>query len=656
MFVNLLMILLGCTSVAASSSSSMERDGAARRLENPTENVHYTSAELHIAFANAESSMNPYVEERFVEVCEDFIYNNLRLPMFGIINFDVTVSAQALLDAQRRRNLQQRLRRVSRDQNGSFLALNAVVGIEYSHPDGETVDPSDFHRYLRLLVNTRGGDLINELKGTGESYFRDIHMVGTHSSTIKVESYSEASYFPQETPDSVSNSGLHPGVIAGVVVAVGTLVIGMAGFAVRRARLNDSRELVVYSTDQSGPFTMEELTDILGDASLSFEDQHEMLLLTQEPHNKNSEEDSPGNPSISLGCDLAGAESILDELESCWGSTDGENSVRQLRETKGKEARDAINIIKDKSTDQEHFPQRLPKEQALYEKQEKPEPNASRRPKKTKKEKKEKREKKKEKDRERKARDEAQPKSQEDELDLVVVDESDLEQRLESFMGELDRRVSARSEVLSQKELKPIPQDRAQHTSLPQVVPESTAATLSSSVKKHQPSRHAHQQKQSPLQAKSETVSPPMQALPPAPELRQSHPKKQKTEHVELQQLSLTKKEDRSGRTKLKQLNPPKPEGGAAPTIGTKWKQPNPPNPEKEAALLRAIKRTAPKTGNADKKGNETTPAKPKKKKISRERESDALLLQTVSTDIDEEKSLSSISESDTDSSAGGSF
>eukprot|EP00545_Synedropsis_sp_CCMP1620_P011323 CAMPEP_0119004500 /NCGR_PEP_ID=MMETSP1176-20130426/1173_1 /TAXON_ID=265551 /ORGANISM="Synedropsis recta cf, Strain CCMP1620" /LENGTH=682 /DNA_ID=CAMNT_0006956207 /DNA_START=152 /DNA_END=2200 /DNA_ORIENTATION=- len=214
--------------------------------------------------------MDESVQEYFTSAYEDFMHKNFLMPTFGIINFGAIVKGQAMV-IQKRRHLLRAFRRA--EHSGRSLALNMVVSVEYTHPDGDTVDPEDFHRYLRLLINTRGGDFISALKESGGSLFRDINRIYTHSSTIKYDSsVSEQSPIEENLTGETAmtdeiqgtNEGISAGTIAIIAVAVAATMILAAAMFLHRMRSKANRAFAASDKKQQSPFTLEELSDFLG--------------------------------------------------------------------------------------------------------------------------------------------------------------------------------------------------------------------------------------------------------------------------------------------------------------------------------------------------------------------------------------------------------
>ena len=276
-----ILLLLGFFTIASSALQPGKIETSSRLLSNPSDDVLFTNAELHILLDSVPSTMDEFAQGYLTNVCAAFIQRNLRMPGFGIINFDVIVTGQALL-VQGTRNLLRGFRRTS-EQEGRSLALNTVVTIEYTHPEGDRVDPADFHRYLRLLMNTRGADFVEDLKRTGVPYFRNTATVLTHSSTIKTQSTAEQSsrsndQEPQE--NTAKDGGINAGTIAVVVIAVTAAVILLAVLIIQRLRTQQLKSSRSSCIDQQTPFILEELSN-----NLDFSQERSNLL--EEPTSPN---------------------------------------------------------------------------------------------------------------------------------------------------------------------------------------------------------------------------------------------------------------------------------------------------------------------------------------------------------------------------------
>ena len=178
-----------------------------------------------------------------------------------IVDFNVIVTRQALLESEPR-NLSQGFRRTA-EQGGKRLALNSVVISEYTSPEGNLIDPSDFHRYLRLLVNTRGGDFANELESTGVPYFRNISQVLTYSSAIKIQpSEDEPSGSNEQglTDDTAAESnGMSSWAIVTVVIGATAVVVLVTVMIMRRIH---AKRPTTTKTQQS-PFSVVKLSGYL---------------------------------------------------------------------------------------------------------------------------------------------------------------------------------------------------------------------------------------------------------------------------------------------------------------------------------------------------------------------------------------------------------
>ena len=201
-----------------------------RVLTSTFDNVLFTNAELHMLLDSVPSIMDDSTSETFANVCEEFIQDNLKMPNFDIISFGVIVTGQALLN-QSHRYLVRGVRRVS-DQEKP-LAVNTVVSVEYTHPDGDRIDPSDFHRYLRLLVNSRGSQLVKALQQADASYFQSTRTIVSFSSEIKNGTSDD------ESEEVTTNSGtLNSWTIAAVAVAGVSLLFLAAAIIAHYVRIH----------------------------------------------------------------------------------------------------------------------------------------------------------------------------------------------------------------------------------------------------------------------------------------------------------------------------------------------------------------------------------------------------------------------------------
>lgn len=232
------LVLLLSLWISFVASTPARRGGTdSRVLGIAFDDVLFTNAELHMLIDSAPSTMDNSTIETYTNVCEKFIHDNLKMPDFGIINFGVTVTGQALLDSYRR-YLLRGVRRVS-DQERMALAMNTIVSVEYTHPDGDRIDPSDFHRYLRLLLNSRGGELARALKHTNVTFFKNARTVLSFSSKIKTDSTDGES-----NEVDVSSRGLNSWTIA-VLVVVGVAAVLLSAFitmhCVRTHRLRKTK-------------------------------------------------------------------------------------------------------------------------------------------------------------------------------------------------------------------------------------------------------------------------------------------------------------------------------------------------------------------------------------------------------------------------------
>jgi hypothetical protein len=205
--------------------------------------------------------MDSYTQGHFTSLCEAFIQDNLNMFSVRIVDFNVIVTRQALLESEPR-NLSQGFRRTA-EQGGKRLALNSVVISEYTSPEGNLIDPSDFHRYLRLLVNTRGGDFANELESTGVPYFRNISQVLTYSSAIKIQpSEDEPSGSNEQglTDDTAAESnGMSSWAIVTVVIGATAVVVLVTIMIMRRIH---AKRPTTTKTQQS-PFSVVKLSGYL---------------------------------------------------------------------------------------------------------------------------------------------------------------------------------------------------------------------------------------------------------------------------------------------------------------------------------------------------------------------------------------------------------
>jgi hypothetical protein len=267
--------------------SEARRGGTGSRvLANAFDDVLFTNAELHMLIDSAPSTMDNSTKEAFTNICEEFIQNNLKMSDFGIINFGVTVTGQVLLNKERR-YLLRGIRRVS-EQERKALAINTVVSVEYTHPHGDHIDPSDFHRYLRLLLNSRGSKLVMALKQANVAFFQNTHTILSFSSKINTESSDDES---EEA--NASTRGLNSWTIA-VLAVVGVAAVFLTAFiamyCVRTHRLRKTQRAHQRRVKLS-----------------SFDESPEYLNLTQErscffdaPTLPSSDRCSVGGPSNSL--------------------------------------------------------------------------------------------------------------------------------------------------------------------------------------------------------------------------------------------------------------------------------------------------------------------------------------------------------------------
>jgi hypothetical protein len=273
MIFNLSRVLVSCLLPliwirVASTIETMHRSLSEKNL--------FTNSELHLLLDSVPSYMDDSRNELFTKICADFIEESLILPDYSVINFVVTVTGQAIVESDDYSQFQETHR--AYDETEKKLALNTVVGIEYIHPDGDHIDPSDFYRYIRLLFNTRGSDLITRLKKTKDPYFQSVRKVFTHSSNIKTGSVeSEISQGKDAHGKKVIYSW--SAVVVAFVVAI--LLISIAAVGVRRFRIKNVSMNSYLQKDNSLPVRMHDVPAFL-DASL----EHASLISESSFHGK----------------------------------------------------------------------------------------------------------------------------------------------------------------------------------------------------------------------------------------------------------------------------------------------------------------------------------------------------------------------------------
>jgi hypothetical protein len=252
------------TSVIAFNTDGGKSEISRRALSNTTGKTLFTNSELHILLDSVLSTMDSYTLGKFTSVCEAFIQDNLKMPGLHIVHFNVIVTRQALLESELR-NLFQGLRRTT-ELGGKLLALSSVVTTKYTSSEGDLIDPSDFHRYLRLLVNTRGSDFANELESTGIPYFRNISNVLTYSSAVKSQP-------SEDQPSGSSEQGLTddtPAESTGtsswaiVIMVIGaTAVVLVTVMIIRRLHVFLLTTTQFIRKKQQSPFSVVELSEYL---------------------------------------------------------------------------------------------------------------------------------------------------------------------------------------------------------------------------------------------------------------------------------------------------------------------------------------------------------------------------------------------------------
>mmetsp|Transcript_13445 Transcript_13445/g.20451 ORF Transcript_13445/g.20451 Transcript_13445/m.20451 type:complete len:629 (+) Transcript_13445:120-2006(+) len=217
----------------------------ARKMLSSDE-VQFTSSELHILLKTVTLEMNKTEIQQFSEVLQNFIRKNLLAPTYRIMDYDVNLSGQALMG--RDINVSPCVQCQPKDNR---LAVNVVVTVTYLHSDSVTLDPAGFHRYLRLLINARGEELIRALKERNEFYFGNIFLIGTLSSPIKLLSL----YTEREQPVNLNeNSNGFDAIILPLfysVFALALVVISVVAIQSYRKRYFKAADFGVKTDEEA---------------------------------------------------------------------------------------------------------------------------------------------------------------------------------------------------------------------------------------------------------------------------------------------------------------------------------------------------------------------------------------------------------------------
>lgn len=252
-------------SIIASNADIRKSERSRRVLSNTSGITLFTNSELHILLDSVPSTMDSHTLGQFTRLCEAFIQDSLKMPSVQVIHFNVIVTRQALLESELR-NLLQGLRRTT-EQAGKLLALDSVVTTKYTSSEGDLIDPSDFHRYLRLLVNTRGGDFANELESTGVQYFRNITKVLTYSSAVKPQPDEDQPLGSSEQgltdEASTQSSGMSPWAIVIVVIGATAAAVLVIVMIIRRIHAKRPTTTQFVRKKQQSPFSVVELSEYL---------------------------------------------------------------------------------------------------------------------------------------------------------------------------------------------------------------------------------------------------------------------------------------------------------------------------------------------------------------------------------------------------------